>query len=145
MKQLPRNPKEPIITAKHWVTASVYGLSITIAVIGVTIYAHNVMEVSYQVVNNMAFYTLVLAQLLNVFNVPHRNFSFLKNEVTTNPWIWGALGLSILILVLAYEIPILERVLSLVTLTSGQFLIIGLFGIGSLLLTQIIKRLGGTL
>jgi Ca2+-transporting ATPase len=86
-----------------------------------------------------------LAQLVNVFNVPHRSFSFFNNEVTINPWIWGALGLSILILVLAYEIPILERVLSLVTLTSGQFLIIFLFGIGSLLLTQIIKRLGGTL
>lgn len=145
MKQLPRNPKEPIITIKHWVSAGVYGLSITTAVIGVTIYAHYVLEASYQVVNNMAFYTLVLGQLLNVFNIPHRNISFFKNEVTTNPWIWGALLLSILILVLAYEIPILERVLSLVTLTSLQFLIVGLFGIVSLVLTQIIKRLGGTL
>lgn len=145
MNMPPRNPKEPIITSKHWISAIVYGLSITIAVIGVTIYAHYYMKESYNVVNNMAFYTLVLAQLVNVFNVPHRSFSFFNNEVTINPWIWGALGLSILILVLAYEIPILERVLSLVTLTSGQFLIIFLFGIGSLLLTQIIKRLGGTL
>lgn len=145
MKQLPRDPKEPIITTRHWISAGVYGLSITIAVIGVTIYAHYVMEASYQVVNNMAFYTLVLGQLVNVFNVPHRNISFFKNEVTTNPWIWGALLLSILILVLAYEIPILERVLSLVTLTSGQFIVVGLFGLGTLLITQPLKRLGVTL
>ena len=141
----PRDPKEPIITAKHWVSAGVYGLSITVAVIGVTIYAHYVLEASYQVVNNMAFYTLVLAQLVNVFNVPHKEFSFFKNEVTTNPWIWGALVLSILILVLAYEIPILERVLSLVTLTTSQFLIVGLFGFSTVIITQFIKRLGGTL
>ncbi|MBT8394179.1 MAG: cation-transporting P-type ATPase, partial [Bacteroidia bacterium] len=145
MKQLPRDPKEPIITTRHWISAGVYGLSITIAVIGVTIYAHYIMLVNYQVVNNMAFYTLVLAQLLNVFNVPHRKFSFFNNEVTTNLWIWGALALSVILLILAYEISILERVLSLVVLTSGQFIIVGLFGFSTLILSQFIKRLGGTL
>ena len=145
MNQSPRNPKEPIITRKHWASATIYGLSITLAVIGITTYAHYVMELSYQIVNNMAFYTLVLAQLLNVFNIPHKRLSFFKNEVTTNPWIWCALGLSIFILIFAYQIPIMGRILSLVTLTSGQFLVVALFGLGTLILTQIIKRLGGTI
>jgi Ca2+-transporting ATPase len=145
MKQLPRNPKEPIITTNHWISAGVYGLSITIAVIGITIYAHYVMEATYQVVNNMAFYTLVLAQLLNVFNIPHREFSFFKNEVTTNAWIWGALALSIVVLVLANIIPVLERVLSLVLLTSQEFFIICVFGLGTLVISQSLKRLGATL
>jgi Ca2+-transporting ATPase len=145
MKQLPRNPKEPIITTNHWISAGVYGLSITIAVIGITVYAHYVMEATYQVVNNMAFYTLVLAQLLNVFNIPHREFSFFKNEVTTNAWIWGALALSIVILVLANIIPVLERVLSLVLLTSQEFFIICVFGLGTLVISQSLKRLSVTL
>ncbi len=145
MKQPPRTPDEPIITKKLWISINIYGLSITLAVIGVTVYAHFVMELSAKVVNNMAFFTLVLAQLFNVFNIPHRHVSFFKNEVTTNLWVWGAIGLSLLIMLIAYYIPLLKLVLSLTTLSKEQFTIIGLFGISALVLTQIIKRLGGTI
>mgnify|MGYP001812838174 CR=1 FL=1 len=144
MKQQPRDPKEPIITKKLWASTIIYGLSITTVVIGITIYAHFVKELPHEIVNNMAFYTLVLAQLINVFNIPYRQFSFFKNEVTTNPWVWAALGLSMLIMIIAYHVPLLEKVLSLVQLSTEQFITVGLFGISALGLAQIIKRLGGT-
>ncbi|WP_299215349.1 cation-transporting P-type ATPase [uncultured Aquimarina sp.] len=144
MKQPPRDPDVPIITKKLWASTIIYGTSITISVIGITIYANAVLKLSSEIINNMAFYTLVLAQLLNVFNIPHRSTSFFKNEVTTNPWIWGAIGLSIFIVIIAYHVRILQQVLSLVQLSPEQFLTVGVFGIGALILTQIIKRLGGT-
>ena len=141
----PRSSNEPIITYKRWISTVVYGLSITAMVLGITIYSHFVMDLSAEVVNNMAFYTLVLAQLLNVFNMPHRKASFFKNEVTANVWVWGAIGLSLLIMVLVYHIPLFEQVLSLVPLSIEQFVIVFLFGISSLLLVQLIKRSGGTI
>ncbi len=144
MKQPPRNPDEPIVTKNLWVSTIIYGLSITISVIGITIYANSILKLPSEIINNMAFYTLVLAQLLNVFNIPHRRTSFFKNEVTMNPWIWCAIVFSILIVVIAYHVNILQQVLSLVQLSSEQFLTVGIFGIGTLILTQIIKRLGGT-
>lgn len=144
MKQPPRNPDEPILIKKLWMSTVIYGLCITAAVIGITIYTNSILKLPPNIVNNMAFYTLVLAQLLNVFNLPKRHLSFFKNEVTTNYYVWGAIVISLLIMGAAYFVPILKEVLSLEWLTAAQFLTIGLFGLSALLLTQIIKHLGGT-
>ena len=143
MKEQPRNPDEPIVTKKNWASILVYGLCITAAVIGITFYAFSILKLTPNIVNNMAFYTLVLAQLLNVFNLPKRHRSFFKNEVTVNSYVWGAIALSLLIMVVAYYVPIFKEALSLESLTAAQFITVGMFGLSALLLTQIIKRLGG--
>jgi len=96
-------------------------------------------------INNMAFYTLIFAQLLNIFNMPRRQLSFFRNEVTSNPWIWWAIVICILLTLLAYLIPPAARVLSLVPLTWEQVRLVILFGFGALALSQIVKRSGGTL
>lgn len=144
MKQPPRDPQEPILTRKLWTSTVLYGLSITSAVIGIVIYAHLVRGFSSLEVNNMAFYTLVLGQLLNVFNLPRRKASFLLNEVTKNPWVWVATAFSIAIMVVVYFIPIMQEALSLVVLTGEQFLTIVGFAFASLLLSQILKKIGLT-
>lgn len=144
MKQPPRDPQEPILTRKLWTSTVLYGLSITSAVIGIVVYAHLVRGYSSLEVNNMAFYTLVLGQLLNVFNLPRRKASFLVNEVTKNPWVWAATAFSLAIMVVVYFIPIMQEALSLVVLTGEQFLTIGGFAFASLLLSQILKKIGFT-
>jgi P-type Ca2+ transporter type 2C len=93
-------------------------------------------------VNNMAFYTLVLAQLLNVFNLPHRRLSFFNNEVISNPWVWGAIFLSMGIILFAYYLPYLNQVLNLVPLSMEQLLAVIIFGFLSLIITQLIKKIG---
>ena len=144
MKQPPRDPKEPILTRKLWTSTVLYGLSITASVIGIVIYAYLGKGYTALAVNNMAFYTLVLGQLLNVFNLPRRKASFLVNEVTKNPWVWAALAFSLAIMVIIYFIPVMQEALSLVVLTGEQFLIIVGFAFASLLLSQILKRIGLT-
>ena len=141
MKDPPRDPQEPILTKKLWTATVLYGLSITAAVIGVVAYTHFKMGLSAIMVNNIAFYTLILGQLLNVFNLPGRKISFLKNEVTTNPWVWGALVFSVLTMVLVYHIPLMSEALSLVPLSANHFIIIVVFGFASLVLSQILKFL----
>ncbi|NIN35107.1 MAG: hypothetical protein GTO60_08490, partial [Gammaproteobacteria bacterium] len=69
-------------------TTAVCGLSITVSVLGITLYSHFRLNLPVEIINNMAFYTLVLAQLLNIFNMPSRRTSFLVNEVTKNVWVW---------------------------------------------------------
>jgi Ca2+-transporting ATPase len=144
MQLPPKNPKEPLMTPQLWRTTIVYGIIISLSVLGVTIYAYYVLNLSSIQINNMAFFTLVIAQLLNIFNMPARHLSFFKNEVTTNIWVWGAIVLCISLTYLAYSIDAISQTLSLTTLSSQQFIIIGLFSIGSLVLAQIIKRLRGT-
>ncbi len=142
MKQPPRDPAEPIMTRELWTKTVICGLSITLAVLGITLYSHIYLELQPEEINNMAFYTLVLAQLLNVFNMPSRRESFFLNEVTSNAWVWAALLLCSLIVLISILIPPIADALSLVTLTYNHWIIIVLFGFGSLVLIQIIKRLG---
>lgn len=144
MNKPPRAADESIITPGLWQSMAIYSFSIIIAVIGITMYAYSYKNYSDVIVNNMAFYTLILAQLLNVFNLPGRSISFLYNKVTRNKWIWGAILLSLLILVITYWIPFFNSILSLAPLNWEQFFTIIAFGLLSVLLTQLIKRAGGT-
>jgi len=144
MNQPPRKPTEPIMTRELWITTVICGMSITLSVLGITAYAHLWLQLSPMEINNMAFYTLVVGQLLNIFNMPLRKSSFFSNEVTKNPWVWAALLLCTLIVLTSNLIPIVAEILSLVQLTLQQWSIIAVFGFGSLLLTQLVKRLGGT-
>lgn len=142
MAQPPRTKKEPIMTARHWKATIVYGLCITLAVLGVVIYAHYRLNLTSMQINNMAFYTLVLGQLLNVFNVTHRKVSFFHNEVMRNPWVWGAILLCGGITLAAYHLPPVALALSLIPLGISQIGTVLLFGFGSLLLAQLLKRSG---
>ena len=133
------------MTTQLWLTTIIYGITISLSVLGITMYSYYVLNLSSMQINNMAFFTLVFAQLLNVFNMPARHLSFFKNEVTTNIWVWLAIMLCSILTYLAYSITAVSQALSLITLSAQQFLIIGAFSIGSLVLAQIIKRLGGTI
>lgn len=144
MSKPPRLPNEPIMTSKLWKTTIIYGLCISASVLGITLYSNYVLKLPTNEINNMAFFTLIFAQLLNVFNLPKRHLSFFKNEVTTNKWIWIAILISILLTSIAYFTPAIAQAISISALSINKLLTIVLFGFGSLILAQLIKRLGLT-
>lgn len=145
MQLPPKKTDESIMTAQLWQTTLVYGIVISLAVLGITLYSYYALKLPSNQINNMAFYTLILSQLLNVFNMPARHLSFFKNEVTKNPLIWVSIVFSLFITYLAYAITPISNALSLTLLSWNQFLIIVIFALCSLLLAQIIKRFGGTI
>lgn len=145
MEQPPRNPKEPIMKRQNWYETLVYGLCISISVLGIVVYANFVLELHSVTINNMAFYTLVLAQLFNVFNIPKSKESFFINEVTKNPWIWSAIFISLMITLGAYLISPVAQALSLETYSFELLGTTILFAMGSLVLAQSVKRLGSFL
>lgn len=144
MDHPPRPVDEPVMPRILWLTTVVYGLAITAGVLGISAFAYLHLGLDDARVNNMAFYTLVLAQLLNVFNLPKRQVSVLKNEVTKNSWVWGAILLCILLTALGYLIVPLREILSLVPLTLGQLGWVAVFSFAAFLLAQLVKRLGIT-
>jgi Ca2+-transporting ATPase len=145
MQLPPKHPEEPIITNQLWRTTVIYGITISLAVLGITVYSYFVLKLSTSQINNMGFYTLILAQLLNVFNMPSRHLSFFKNEVTSNIWIWLAIIFCVFLTYLAYITPLFSRALSLIPLSSSQIITIIIFSFSSLVLSQIIKRFGVTI
>lgn len=141
MDHPPRKESEPILMPKHWSAVLIYGLAITISIIGLVAWARYSLKLDTQTVNNLAFYTLILAQLWNVFNLPAAALSLWKNEVTKNKYVWSALILCILLVILAYAIPVVRSALSLVEFPISYLGWIFLFSIIPVMIIQFLKRL----
>ncbi len=141
MDKPPKKPDHPLLSLRQWMNTFAYAVGISLATLGIIFFAHFKLHLPADEVNNMAFYTLILGQLLNVFNLPANHISIFNNEVTRNLWVWRALVLCVLIVGMAYAIPLVREVLVLVPLQWYQVGLIGLFGLGSLVVTQILKRL----
>ena len=139
MLQSPKNPKAPILDKRGWHLTILYGLCISLGVLGMVVYANLILQLSSNTINNMAFYTLVMAQLLNVFNMPRLGESFFVNEVTTNIWVWGAIIVSLGITFGAYFITPIATALTLGTLTVVQLELSLLFALASLVLAQMLR------
>lgn len=108
----PRDPGEPILVRRHWwnifALGGVIALSVLVA-LGLSVLW---LEKSPQETTSVAFLTLAMAQLWHVFTMRSRRSGWLRNEITRNRWIWGALGLCLALLVLAVHWPPLARLLS---------------------------------
>jgi len=79
--------------------------------------------------NNILFFTLIVSQLLHVFNMNTTIKNFFKSEVVKNKFIWYATILCILIVVLIYEIPPVRNTLSINPLTILDWTIILTFSV----------------
>lgn len=141
MERAPKDPKAPIISKSDWNSIVLFGMCVSVAVIGIVMYTHFVLNLSEKIINNMAFYTLVMAQLFNVFNLPRQTESFWVNEVTTNIWVWAAIVISLLLTFGVTLIAPISDVLSLESITIYQLFLVIIFAMGSLVLAQIIGRL----
>ncbi len=111
MSHPPRPKSEPLLTARHWVRLVGYGLVMSAAVLaglGIALFGFE-MEVKRAV--TVSFLILAGAQLGHVFNMVSSRSGFVFNEVTRNPWIWGALVLCIGLLIAAVYVPVLSEVL----------------------------------
>jgi Ca2+-transporting ATPase len=69
----------------------------------------------------MAFTTLMLFQLFNVFNSRSEESSALR-ELFDNQWLWGAVSLSVTLQVCVVYTPFLQRAFSTESLSLGDWL-----------------------
>lgn len=141
MEQPPRDPKSPILNEEDWLNILIYGLGLSAAVLGTVLYGNLVLELRATQINNLAFYSLVAAQLFHVFNLTESKTSFFKNEIVSNPFIWGALLVSFGITAMAYFYTPLAAVLDLERIKPELLLMPLVFALGSVLLLQSLKAL----
>jgi len=140
MEKPPRDPQEPIIASRQWWAIVLYAVGISISVLGIEQYSLVYLDMTDQMVNNMTFYTLILAQLFNVFNLPEHDISFFVNEVTKNLYIWGAIVICIAIVIVVYFIPPVKEALSLSVVNGQELLLIIGFSLLPIVLIQFVKR-----
>ena len=88
----PRDPKEPILGRADWLLIVLHGVALTAATFGALALAHLWLGLDERAAVTVTFLTLAFAQLWHVFNMRHKTSDLLRNEITCNPWIWGALA-----------------------------------------------------
>jgi Ca2+-transporting ATPase len=112
MRRPPRDSTEPILGRTHWRAILGLGGAIALAVLGaLAIAVSSGME--RQRATTIAFLTLAMAQLWHVFSMRHPDSGWLRNEITTNPWLWGALGLCAALLLAAVYVSPFAEILSI--------------------------------
>ena len=123
----PRNPKEAILTKEHWWAVGGYSALITISVLGALTVALKALKIEQEQAVTISFLTLALCQLWHVFNMRNVGSSFIKNEITKNRYVWGALLLCILLLAGALYIPLFSGILHLQAPSAvGWLLVLGM-------------------
>lgn len=143
MERTPGNPKDPILKREDWVRILIYGLAISTSVLGAVLFGKYGLQLPAARINNLAFYTLVGAQLFHVFNLTDRGSSFFRNEITSNPYVWGAILISVGLTAGAYFIPPVAKVLQLEAIQWGFLGIALLFSLASVVLIQMLKGILG--
>ncbi len=139
MKRRPRDPEEPILTRRHWGAIGGYGLIITISVLGGLGLAFNWLGMEEGQAVTVSFLTLAFAQLWHVFNMRGQDSSLLRNEVTRNPFVWGALVLCIVLLLVAVYLPVLADVLKVVDPGPKGWALVLVMSLMPLVVGQILK------
>ncbi|HEX3036255.1 MAG TPA: cation-transporting P-type ATPase [Thermodesulfobacteriota bacterium] len=139
MKRSPRNPKEPILTRRRWLSIGGYGSIITVSVLGAFALALSWLKMEEKEAVTISFLTLAFSQLFHVFNMRDRGSRFLRNDVTRNPYIWGAFALCALILLGAVYIPGFAVVLSVADPGLNGWVLVLVMSIIPLVIGQIFK------
>jgi Ca2+-transporting ATPase len=114
IKEPPRSPTEAILTGRHWWAIGGYGLLIAGPVLGAFSLSLVWLDMTSRQAVTISFLTLAFARLWHVFNMRDRGSGMLVNEVTRNPFVWGALLLCTALLLAAVYVPGLSLVLDLV-------------------------------
>jgi Ca2+-transporting ATPase len=143
MNRPPRNPKEPILTRGHWLAVAAYGTVIAASVLAAFGMALTSAEMGTERAVTVSFLTLAFARLWHIFNMRDAGSGLVKNDVTRNPFVWGALGLCTALLIAAIYLPGISTALSMLPPGfTGWGLILGMSLI-PLVMGQIVKQIRG--
>ncbi|MEJ2289278.1 MAG: HAD-IC family P-type ATPase, partial [Deinococcales bacterium] len=138
----PREPAEPVLAARHWRSLSGYALLITGAVLGAFALALGPMALPRTEAVTVSFLTLAFAQLWHVFDMREPSSALLRNEVTRNPWVWGALALCAALLLAAVALPGAREVLRIAWLDGRAWALVAGASLAPTVLGQLGKAFG---
>ena len=105
LRRPPREPDEPVLTGRHWRGIAAHSLVMTAAVLAGLAIALGPLGMETAGAVTVSFLVLALAQLFHVFNMAGARAGVAVNDVTRNPWVWGALALCLVLLLGASYLP----------------------------------------
>ncbi|MCA9629950.1 MAG: cation-transporting P-type ATPase, partial [Myxococcales bacterium] len=125
LKLAPRPSDEGVLERRHWLAIGGHGAVIAATVLGALLVATYVLELPAESAVSVSFATLGFAQLTHVFNMRGEDSPAISNEVTRNLWVWGAVLLCSVLLLLALYAPPLAAVLGTRALDARGWSVVG--------------------
>jgi Ca2+-transporting ATPase len=113
MRRPPRNPEEPIVTGPLWTLVAAQGFAMTLATLAAMALARDGFGLEGGAVVTVSFLTLALAQIWHTFNMADPVQPLVVNDVTRNPYVWGAVLVCLVLIGIACYVPPLAEVLEL--------------------------------
>jgi P-type Ca2+ transporter type 2C len=142
MDRPPRRLTDRVIDAEMQVGILVVGLTMAVAaLLGLDLYLPGGMiegSSSLTEARTVAFTTLVLAQLWNCFNARSDRASFV-DHLFTNPLLWAAIGVSLLLQVAVVHVPLLNDAFDTAPLSPAQWAVCAALGATVLVVGEIYK------
>ncbi|WP_160686123.1 calcium-translocating P-type ATPase, PMCA-type [Clostridium sp. C2-6-12] len=126
MRQLPREKKESIfargLVEKILIRGSLIGLCTLLSFMVGRYYKMNL-----ETCRTLALCTLVMSQLIHVFECRSERHSIFQIKLFTNPYLVGAVAISIILICSVLYVPFLQEVFHTVPLSINQWLIVMFF------------------
>ncbi len=125
MARKPRAPDERVIDARMWTGVLAIGaVMAVVTLLTLDMYLPGgLIEGTHELANarTAAFTTLVFAQLFNCFNARSESVSAFRH-LFVNPWLWGAVALSVVLQVAVVHVGFLNVAFGTVPLAADQWL-----------------------
>ncbi|HVZ45608.1 MAG TPA: cation-transporting P-type ATPase [Ramlibacter sp.] len=135
LERPPRDPKEPLIGARQWVTVVLQGLTLAAGTFAALAAMHFAGASRAESVT-VTFLTLALAQLWHVFDMRQARSGLFVNEVTRNPWVWAAVVSCALLVIAPPYFPGAASLLHLVPPDARMWAIVIACSTGPVILIQ---------
>lgn len=113
----PKKYQGEIVTRIMWAEMLLYGLLLTIGVIA--LYAQALPN-GVEKARSVAFTAVVICELARLFQIR----AYFGTKLLTNPWLYGAVGLSFVLQLLILSVPFFARMFGLVPLTPYDWVAI---------------------
>jgi len=140
MAMPPRPATESVVTGSIWISIVGYGALIAGTVLSGFWISLMTMSLPAQRAVTISFLILAFARTWHVFNMRDFGSTPFCNDVIRNPFVWGAVALSVALLLVAVYFHPLATALSMVAPTSGQWLLILGMSFIPLVVVQILKQ-----
>ncbi|SFC26158.1 plasma-membrane calcium-translocating P-type ATPase [Polaromonas sp. OV174] len=148
MARKPRSACEQVIDARMW--SGVFQIGVVVAVVSllsIDMYLPGgLIEGTHDLANarTAGFTVLVFAHLFNCFNARSETKSAFT-RLFANPWLWGAITLSVLLQVAVVNLPVLNLAFGTVPLSLDQWLVCAAMGSSVLWFSELRKLVGRVL
>jgi Ca2+-transporting ATPase len=136
LRRPPRDPREPILAARHWRRIILFGFLITTATLTALVTALYWLDLPRDDAVTVSFLTLASAQLWHVFNMRDLSTPLWRNDVVRNPYVWGALALCAGLLAVAMLAPFAD-VLAINRLDPSGWMLVLAAGLAPVILVEV--------